>query len=308
MSSEPFKWKQFFKLFYDRIWEAQVLDRAAQVAFYFSFSLFPLIFFLISLAGIVLGTTDTLKSELFMYLSRIMPWSAFDLVQSTVEEIIAGSTTGKLTLGLLATLWSASLGVDSLRSSLNAVYKLDEKRPWWKTKLQSISLTVMAIALIALALGVAFYGLQLIQWALVSLTLPTGPPVIATIIQWVAILFVMLFACEVLFNLVPAFRRFRWIWITPGSIVAIALWILLTGGFRTYLGFFDSYNRTYGSLGAVIILMLWLYLTALAVLFGGAINAVYEELKRYPRSASLSPEQLAEFEQAQKKNYVANAE
>ena len=308
MSSEPFKWKQFFKLFYDRIWEAQVLDRAAQVAFYFSFSLFPLIFFLISLAGIVLGTTDTLKSELFMYLSRIMPWSAFDLVQSTVEEIIAGSTTGKLTLGLLATLWSASLGVDSLRSSLNAVYKLDEKRPWWKTKLQSISLTVMAIALIALALGVAFYGLQLIQWALVSLTLPTGPPVIATIIQWGAILFVMLFACEVLFNLVPAFRRFRWIWITPGSIVAIALWILLTGGFRTYLGFFDSYNRTYGSLGAVIILMLWLYLTALAVLFGGAINAVYEELKRYPRSASLSPEQLAEFEQAQKKNYVAKAE
>src|SRR5690606_19849773 len=193
MSSEPFKWKQFFKLFYDRIWEAQVLDRAAQVAFYFSFSLFPLIFFLISLAGIVLGTTDALKSELFMYLSRIMPWSAFDLVQSTVEEIIAGSTTGKLTLGLLATLWSASLGVDSLRSSLNAVYKLEEKRPWWKTKLQSISLTVMAIALIALALGVAFYGLQLIQWALVSLTLPTGPPVVASIIQWAAILFVMLF-------------------------------------------------------------------------------------------------------------------
>ena len=158
MSSEPFKWKQFFKLFYDRIWDAQVLDRSAQVAFYFSFSLFPLIFFLISLAGIVLGTTDALKSELFMYLSRIMPWSAFDLVQSTVEEIIAGSTTGKLTLGLLATLWSASLGIDSLRSALNAVYKLEEKRPWWKTKLQSISLTIMAIALIALALGVAVTG------------------------------------------------------------------------------------------------------------------------------------------------------
>jgi membrane protein len=290
MSSEPFKWKTFFKLFYDRIFEAEVFDRGAQVAFFFSFSLFPLIFFLISLAGFVLGTTEALKSELFSYLGRIMPWSAFDLVQKTIEEIIEGSTTGKLTIGLLATLWSASIGIDSLRSALNAVYKLQETRPWWKTKLQSLSLTVMSITLIALALGVAFYGLQLIEIGLSSLKLPAGPPLVAITIQWLTILIVMLFACEVLFNLVPAFRRFRWIWITPGTVVAIFLWILFTAGFRTYLGFFDSYNRTYGSLGAVIILLLWLYLTAVAVLLGGAINAVYEEIKRYPRSASLEPE------------------
>lgn len=287
MSSEPFKWKTFFKLFYDRIFEAEVFDRGAQVAFFFSFALFPLIFFLISLAGFVLGTTDTLRTELFSYLSRIMPWSAFHLVQTTIEEIIEGTTTGKLTVGLLATLWSASIGIDSLRSALNAVYKLQETRPWWKTKLQSIALTVLSMILIAVSLGVAFYGLQLIEMGLSTLKLPPGPPIVSLLIQWLTIVIVMVFACEVLFNLVPAFRRFRWIWITPGTVVAIVLWIIFTVGFRTYLGFFDSYNRTYGSLGAVIILLLWLYLTAVAVLLGGAINAVYEEIKRYPRSASL---------------------
>jgi membrane protein len=89
----------------------------------------------------------------------------------------------------------------------------------------------------------------------------------------------MLFACEVFYNLVPDFKRWRWLWITPGSIVAISLWLLLTGGFRLYLDYFNTYNRAYGSLGAVIILMLWLYLTGVALLVGGTINAVVDGLR-----------------------------
>jgi membrane protein len=84
----------------------------------------------------------------------------------------------------------------------------------------------------------------------------------------------------VIFNLLPDFKEFHWIWITPGSIVAILLWIILTTAFRTYLGYFNTYNRAYGSLGAVIILMLWLYLTASALMVGGAINAVLHQMRR----------------------------
>jgi membrane protein len=90
---------------------------------------------------------------------------------------------------------------------------------------------------------------------------------------------IMLFACELIYNLMPAFPERDWKWITPGSIVAIVLWLLLTNGFRLYLEYFNTYNKTYGSLGAVIILMLWLYLTALVVLIGGAINSVLKEIR-----------------------------
>ena len=124
------KWKTFFLKLYSKIFETDVLDRGAQVAFYFSFSLFPLLFFLISVFGLILESTETLKHELFSYLFQIMPRSAYELVQRTVEEIVESSSTGKLTVGILITLWSASAGMDSLRGALNSVYQLKETRPW----------------------------------------------------------------------------------------------------------------------------------------------------------------------------------
>ncbi|MBL8183432.1 MAG: YihY/virulence factor BrkB family protein, partial [Blastocatellia bacterium] len=254
---------------YLKLVESDLMDRAAQVAFYFSFALFPLLFFLVSLFGLILVSTEALKGELYDYLYRIMPSSAFELVRRTVDEIVASSSPGKLTLGLAITLWSASAGIDSLRSALNSVYGLTETRSWWKTKLLSLTITLISIILIAAVLLIVFYGWQLVQATLATVGLEVTSPLVLVSIQWISIFLVMLLACEVIYNLVPDFKNFRWLWITPGSIVAIALWIIFTGGFRLYLEYFNAYNRTYGSLGAVIILMLWLYLTAVAVLLGG---------------------------------------
>lgn len=274
-----FAWKRFFIGLYDKAMNTDIFSRAAQVAFYFSFSLFPLLFFLISLLGIVLGTTEGLKGELFGYVRQIMPPSAFELVLKTVEEIVESSSSGKLTLGLAITLWSASAGIDSVRNALNAVYDLRESRWWWKTKLQSLAITLLLIVLVAVVLAIVFYGWQLAQAALALMGLEVTSPLVLVSIQWIATLVVMLFACEVIYNWLPNFQRFRWDWITPGSIVAIILWLLLTRGFRLYLEYFNTYNKTYGSLGAVIILMLWLYLTAIVVMVGGAINAVVDEMR-----------------------------
>lgn len=269
-----YPWITFFGRLYSKVFETDVFSRAAQVAFYFSFSLFPLLFFLVSLFGLVLESTDALKQELFAYLRQIMPVTAFELVRRTVEEIAESSSSGKLTLGLLITLWSASAGVDSIRNALNSVYDLRETRYWWKTKLQSLALTFFVIIFIAVILAIVFYGWQLVQLGLAYIGIVVTSPLILVSIQWITVLLIMLFACEVIFNLVPNFERFRWKWITPGSIVAIILWIILTSGFRLYLDYFNTYNKTYGSLGAVIILMLWLYLTSVALLSGGAINAI----------------------------------
>ena len=274
-----YPWKRFFGRLYDKIFSTDVFDRAAQVAFYFSFSLFPLLFFLVSLFGILLESTTDLKAELFEYLRQIMPWSAFDLVRTTVNEITEGSTTGKLSIGLAITLWSASAGIDSIRSALNSIYGLTESRPWWRTKLESIGLTLLLIVLIAAVLGSVFYGWQLVQLGIAAIGYRVTSPLLLVSIQWIAVLLMMLFACEIFYNLVPNFKRIKWQWITTGSIVAILLWLMLTMGFRLYLVYFNSYNRAYGSLGAVIILMLWLYLTGVALLVGGAINAVVDGLQ-----------------------------
>ncbi|CAN5578250.1 YihY/virulence factor BrkB family protein [soil metagenome] len=272
------QFKTFFLKLYDKIFDTELLDRGAQVAFYFSFSIFPLLFFLISVFGLVLESTERLQSELFTYLYQIMPASAYDLVRKTVDEIVASSTTGKLTLGLAITLWSSSIGVDSLRNALNAVAGIIDTRPWWKTKLQSLALTLVSILLLAIAVSFVFYGWQLVQIGLERFGFDSVSRWWLVTLQWVMIFAIMLASCEIVYNLLPDYKKFRWNWITPGSIVSIFLWIVFTGGFRLYLEYFNTYNRAYGSLGAVIILMLWLYLTAVVLLIGAAVNAVVADM------------------------------
>lgn len=273
-----FQFKKFFPELYDKAFDTDVFNHSAQVAFYFSFSFFPLLLFLMSVFGLILESTDTLRQELFIYLAQIMPGSAYDLVQKTLDEIVETGTGGKLTLGLAVTLWSASAGVDSLRSSLNAVYELKEGRSWWHTKLQSLVMTLLFILLIAVAVAGVTSGWKAVQYLLGGLGLEITSPLILVSIQWGSIIVIMMFATGVIYSWLPCFKKFKWVWISPGALVAIILWIALTGGFRLYLQYFNTYNKAYGSLGAVIILMLWMYLTAMAILIGGAINSVLTEM------------------------------
>jgi membrane protein len=274
-----FDWTRFFIRLYNRSFDADIFSRAAQVAFYFSFALFPLLYFLVSLFGLLLESSDGLRDELFSYLRQIMPYAVFDLVRKTVEEIVANSTGGKATLGLAVTLWSASAGVDAIRTALNEIYKLKDSRFWLRTKIHSLVLTLVVSVLVTVVLAIVFYGWQLVQYGLAGMGLQVTSPLVLVTIQWISILLLMLFVCEIIYNLLPDFKQVKWIWITPGSIVAIVLWIVLTTGFRTYLGYFNSYNKAYVSLGAVIIMMLWLYLTASALMIGGVINSVLHDMR-----------------------------
>jgi membrane protein len=273
-----FRWKAFFQELYDKALETDLFGRAAQVAFYFSFAFFPLLLFLITLFGIILESADSLESGLYSYLAGILPPSAYDLVFSTMHEVVENSSGSKMSIGLFVTLWSASAGVDSLRSALNSVYEVDESRPWWKTKLQSLILTLLFILLFAVALATVAAGIKIIAVVMGNFGIELTSPWLLTVIQGAAMLLVMLFATAVVYSWLPNFEEFRWVWVSPGSVFAIILWVLLTGGFRLYLSFFNSYNATYGSLGAVIILMLWMYLTGMALLIGGAINSVLTEM------------------------------
>jgi membrane protein len=270
--------KDFFKRLYAKAWdEEDLLSSAAQVAFYFAFALFPLLLFLITLFGLVLESAADLRAEMFFYLRQVMPGSASDLVQKTIEEVTQNSSGGKLTLGIAIALYSASVGIDSIRIALNGVYNLTETRPWWKTKLLTLFLTFILAVLITVALGIIFYGEKFLTLILDWIKLPIPSPFFLGILQWVTVLVVLISTFALLYNYLPKHKKRTWVWITPGAIVGIVLWLALSYAFRLYLDYFNTYDKTYGSLGAVIILMLWLYLTALVILIGGSINAVLQE-------------------------------
>jgi membrane protein len=273
-----FEWKKFAHELYNKTLETDVFGRAAQVAFYFSFAFFPLLLFLVTLFGLILDSTTSMQSELYQYLGRIMPGDAFRLVHSTMDEIIASSSGGKLTLGAFVTLWSASAGVDSLRNSLNSVYEVDEDRSWWYTKLQSLIITFLFIVMLGIALAAIAAGWNMLERGMSVIGYQIDAPWLLGIIQWAALALLLIFVTAVIYSWLPSFEEFHWVWVSPGAIVAIVLWGILTIGFRLYLQYFNSYNKAYGSLGAVIILMLWMYLTAMALLIGGAINSVLTEM------------------------------
>jgi membrane protein len=264
--------KKFFVRLYKKTNDDDIFGNAAQVAFYFSFALFPLLLFLITLFGIILNSADDLRGELFSYLRQVMPGSAFELVQTTLKEVTENSSGGKLTIGILITLWSASAGIDNLRGALNEVYNLKETRSWWKTKLLAVLLTLGIGVLVFVTIGALFYGTQLLDYLL-----PIDSPYILMPLRWIIVLGVLILTFAVIYNFTPNHDAFDWKWITPGALIGIVLWLLASGVFRIYLRYFDSYAKTYGSLGAVIILLLWLYLTALVILVGGAINAIFDE-------------------------------
>jgi membrane protein len=273
-----FKWKEFGSALYDKALETDLFGRAAQVAFYFSFAFFPLLLFLVTLFGMILESTDRLQGELYQYLGQIMPGDAFTLVRTTMDEIIKNSSGGKLTLGAFFTLWSASAGVDSLRGALNSVYEVDEDRTWWYTKGQSLLITFLFIVMLGIALGALAAGTQMLERGLGLIGYQIGSGWLLSLIQWCVLALLLVFVTAVVYSWLPSFEEFHWVWVSPGAIVAILLWALLTGGFRIYLQYFNSYNKAYGSLGAVIILMLWMYLTGMALLIGGAINSVLTEM------------------------------
>ncbi len=273
-----FSLKKFLARFYKKsLVEEDLMSSAAQVAFYFAFALFPLLLFFVSLFGLVLESADDLRGEMFYYLRQVMPLSAFNLVKSTIDEVTKNSSGSKLTIGILIAIWSASAGVDSLRVTLNGVYNLSDERSYWKTKLTSLLMTFGLGVLITIALGSVFYGSKFVLLILNTVNLPIQSPFVLGLLQWIIVLAVLVAIFAIIYNYLPQHKNHKWVWISPGTVAGIVLWLLLSYSFRLYLEYFNTYAKTYGSLGAMIILMLWLYLTALVILVGGSINAVLQE-------------------------------
>ncbi len=270
----------FLKRVWSEIQEDDVFGRAAQLAYYFLLALFPLLFFLTSVIGVVLGSGTGLRHSLFNYLSKVLPGSAFNLVDATMYEVSAASSGGKITFGILAALWAASNGMGAITEALNISYDVKESRPWWKQRVIAIKLTIILSVLIIAALILLLYGGKIADWLAMHFGFSLAFSLIWRVVQWPLVLVFMLLSFAMIYYEAPDIRYQKWQWLTPGSVIGVIIWLLVSFGFKTYLHFFDSYSKTYGSLGAVIILMLWLYFTGVAILIGGEINSVIEDAQK----------------------------
>jgi membrane protein len=269
-------WKKLGQRVWREIGEDDVFGRAAQLSYYFLLALFPLLLFLTSIIGILMGSGTGLRHSLFNYLSQVMPPSAFKLVDDTMYEVSTSSGGDKLSFGILIALWAGSNGMGAISEALNVAYHVKETRPWWRQRLVAIGLTIALALIIISALVLVLYGGRIADWMAASYGYGTLFTTTWKILQWPLVFAFLLFAFALIYYWAPDLKQQKWTWITPGSVVAVVLWLLVSFAFRLYLHYFDSYSKTYGALGAVIILMLWFYLTGAAILVGGEVNSEIE--------------------------------
>jgi membrane protein len=269
-------WRELARRVWGGINQTDLMNRAYELAYNFLLAVFPLLLFLIALLRLFASEGSNLRSDLFFYMQQALPPAAYQLVLSTLHEITRNGVGGKLTFGLLFALYAGSGGMTQLMSTLNAAYEVREGRSWLKVHLISLGLTVAMSLLIIAALLLVFAGGWLIDLTGRAVGLQSAFLIAGRILQWVLALGFVVLAFALIYYFAPDVKERHWYWITPGSVVGVLLWAAASAAFRGYLHFFNTYSKTYGSLGAVMILMLWFYITGFAFLVGGQINSTIE--------------------------------
>ncbi len=261
-----------------RLWAEILADdvfgRSAQLAYYFFLALFPFLIFVVASLS-VFGVADRGRGMLFAFFGRLFPPQAVNLISTTFTGIIKSSGPLKMSLGIVVSLWSSSLGMSAVMDTLNAAYKVRETRSLLKQYATAVALTLIFAGLVIVSIMIVIAGDYVIT------ALPLGKIAHTTwlIVEWPFSLIAILVAFAVLYYFAPNLAWRRWQWITPGAVAGIIFMGVVSVGLRFYVRYSNTYTLTYGSLGAVIVLLLCFYVGGLAVLFGGVLNAVLDSLK-----------------------------
>lgn len=267
---EPGGWKRFAFAVWDKLWDDEVFGRSAQLAYYWLFSLFPLLIFLTTIVS--RSPLTRILSHWMKMLARILPGDAYSLVESIFFQITVRHR-GLLSFSVLAIIWSSSSGMGAVITSLNKAFDAEESRPWWQERILAIFLTMGLTVFILGALLLVFFGDMLSGWVASRIGLGSAFRLLWDIVQWPVIMLLVLLAIELIYFFAPNIRS-RWEMFTPGAIFALGCWLAISFGFRYFVTHFLNYNAIYGTLASVMVLMLWLYLTGVSILIGGVINSI----------------------------------
>lgn len=259
----------------------ELFERASGLAFDFLLALFPLLFILVSVFSLFASHSLQLRISLLAYFADLLPNLAFQLLNTTTGELAANMSGEKLTIGILVALWLVSGGVAAIISSLNVAFRVKESRSWFEVRTIALAMTVVISILILSALGIVLVSGDFVDWLGGEFQLASTMILLGKALQWPTAMLFVIFSYALIYNFGPNLRERRWHWITPGSVFGAASWLVASVGFRIYLRFVNNYSVIFGSLGALVILMVWLYVTGLAFLLGGEINANIERAAGY---------------------------
>lgn len=259
------------------IQEDNCLGAAAELAYYFLFAMFPFFLFLTTLLGYL--PIPDLMQRIMELLAAFLPGEALYLLQDHVRTIVTGQRGGLLSFGLLAALWTSSSAIAAIADTLNRAYGVKEERPYWKVRGLALLLTIGLSLFIIVSIVLLTFGPQIGGLLAAKLGLGSVFEAAWNLLRWPVILCLLSVVLAVLYYFAPDVEQ-EWKWITPGSVFAVVGWIITSLGFSYYVNNIGSYTATYGSIGAVIVLLTWMYLSGLLILIGGEVNAEIEHAAR----------------------------
>ena len=274
----PISWPVLLKRTAREAWADDIANLAAQQAYYFFFALLPALLALISIASFF--PIHNLVPEIAARLGRIAPDDVTRIVTEQIKQISNTNAGGLLTFAFLFALWSSSNAVMSMSSTLNTAYDVTEGRPFWKVRLMAIGLTVGLAVFILVSMTLVIAGPAIAQRLADALNLGAAFVSTWSVLQWPVVFMLVVTAIALIYYYSPDVEQ-DWVWITPGSILAAALWVVVSLGFKFYVARFGTYNETYGVIGGVMVLLLWFYLSGMAILAGAELNAEIEHTSPY---------------------------
>jgi len=248
---------------------------AAQIAFFFLFALFPCLLTLTTLLAYLP------VSDLFQMLLKIMgsfvPGDVIYLVRGNLRALVSVQQGGLLSIGVLLSLWTSSNAMIAIQVALNVVYGTEEQRSFWKVRAISVLLVICFTFFTIFSLIMLMFGPQIGVWVASLAGLGDAFTTAWNILRWPVIIWLMMTALSALYHYAPAIRL-SWMETAPGAITAAGVWVVVSLAFSYYVNNFGSYDRTYGSIGAVIALLVWMYASGFIILLGGEINARWREI------------------------------
>jgi membrane protein len=268
----PLSWAELAKRTLKETNQDNCLGLAAQLSYYFLLALVPAI---VCVAAFASFFPPNLINDTIQQLSGIAPPDVIDIVDEQLEKVGGGANGGIFTVGLLMALWSSSAALVGICDALNRAYDIEEGRPWWKVRLTAIALTLGLAIFVVLSFGLVVMGPTLADRIASQMGLGEVFARTWKVLQWPVVFALIATATGLIYYFAPDAEQ-DWEWITPGAVLGTVLWLIASLAFKLYLSMFANYNETYGSLGGVIVLMLWFYLSALSILVGAEMNAEIE--------------------------------
>ena len=278
-------WKDILWRTYDEIGKDRLLAIAAGTVFYGLLALFPAVTAFVSFYGLF-ANTSTVNQHLSL-LAGVLPAGGFDIVQEQVTRIVSkgdGQLGIGFMFGLALALWSANAGMKAIIDALNIVYEEEEKRSFIKLNLVSFAFTLGAIAAMLLSVAaIVVFPLLLARFGLESMT-----AMLVSVLRWPLLLLMVMSGLALLYRYGPSRRQPKWQWVSVGSVLATLAWLGGSALLSWYLANFANYDATYGSLGAAIGLMMWMWMSSIVVLFGAELNSEIEH--QTARDSTVGPE------------------